>query len=33
MKHDLTISSVGDVSFSTGMENHEYDFKNWIPEG
>lgn len=32
MKHDLTISSVGDVSFSTGMENHEYDFKNWISD-
>ncbi len=30
MKNDLSISSVGDVSFSTGMENHKYDFKDWI---
>lgn len=32
IKHDLTISSVGDVCFSTGMEGHNYDFSNWISD-
>ena len=30
MKKSLTISSVGDISFSTGLEKHNYDFKGWI---
>lgn len=30
MKQNLTISSVGDISFSTGLEKHSYDFNGWI---
>jgi hypothetical protein len=30
MKQNLTISSVGDISFSTGLEKHSYDFTGWI---
>ena len=30
IRKNLTISSVGDVSFSTGVEGHDYDFSNWI---
>jgi len=30
MLKSLTISSVGDVSFSTSVEGHDYDFSNWI---
>lgn len=30
MKKNLTVSSVGDVSFSTGLEGHKYDFSDWI---
>ena len=32
MKHDLTISSVGDISFSTGLNEHSYDFTNWVSD-
>ena len=30
MKQNLTISSVGDIPFSTGLEKHSYDFNGWI---
>jgi hypothetical protein len=32
MKSNLTISSVGDISFSTGMEGHNYNFNNWASD-
>ena len=28
--NSVNISSVGDISFSTGLEKHSYDFNGWI---
>lgn len=32
MKENLTISSVGDISFSTGLDGHDYNFNDWISD-
>lgn len=32
MKKNLIISSVGDISFSTGLEGHDYNFNSWISD-